>query len=214
MNFPNYYGYQRFGINRVNHLIGKALLKNNLDVLKNLFADHSSVYNLSYKNILHKFSKPLIKFYINAYQSYLFNRVLSNRILDNYPLDKCVSSDYCTLNETVKRIFICREKLCRGNPVIPLIGYSYLPKNRLSDKYYTELLKEEDVKPRDFYLNFKGLKFFGGFRFTSLNIKNLYVVMGEDKENVSINFFMNRGMYATIFLRELIKPQFPSKYGF
>ena len=222
IEFPNFYGYQRFGVNRTNHIIGKAILKRSLNVIKTFLTDaftdrvedFSSNDSVSFEKILNAIPKPLIKLYINAYQSYSFNRVLSHRIMDNYPLNKCVLGDYCILNTSLRNIFVCREKICGGRPIIPIMGYGYILKNRLSDKYYTELLKEEDIKPRDFYLGFKGLKFFGGFRFASLNLKNLYIVMKEDKENVSINFFMNRGMYATIFLRELIKPQHPSKHGF
>lgn len=198
IEFPNFYGYQRFGINRINHVIGKTILKSSSNAIEAL--------NITLK--------PLIKLYINAYQAYLFNRVLSRRIIDNYPLNKCIRGDYCVPSISLRDIFICKEKMCRGKPIIPLIGYGYIPKNRLLDKYYIELLKEEDIKPRDFYLNFKGMKFFGGFRFASLNLKNLYVIVENDKKGILMSFFMSRGMYATIFLRELIKPRFPSKYGF
>ena len=221
---PNFYGYQRFGIERINHLVGKAILKKDVFSIKDLIyrgyianlkkLEENNSGDIELEEMLNKFPKSLVKLYVNSYQSYLFNRVLSYRILDGYPLNICLQNDYCSPNASPRNIFICHNRTCKGNPLIPLIGYSYIPKNRFSDKYYIELLKEEDIKPRDFYLGFKGLKFFGGFRFASLNLRNLYVVMKKDKKSVFINFFMNRGMYATIFLRELIKPQFPSKHGF
>ncbi len=58
-NIPNYFGYQRFGVNRINHLVLNRVLRRSRSP---------------------SISKDKIRIYAEAYQAYLFNIALSKRI--------------------------------------------------------------------------------------------------------------------------------------
>ena len=84
---PNYFGPQRFGLNKDNHIKGKRILKNRMKINEN---------------------KEMIKFYIHAYQSYLFNQVLNKYIEKNQKPDfkevSLVGSGSRINNDSVKEI--------------------------------------------------------------------------------------------------------------
>ena len=63
--FLNYFGPQRFGVNMNNHKIGKHII----------LREYKEVENILGKKII-QIPKHMIKFYIHAYQSYLFNKAL------------------------------------------------------------------------------------------------------------------------------------------
>ncbi len=222
---PNFFGYQRFGVHRLNHLVGRLIIKKGgysspvsygekvpqpIDIVE-------KVFNITPRNddiikVLSRLQRHVIKFMVNAYQSYLFNIALSRRIQDGLPLEKCVYGDYYTSKYGVE---ICRDKEgCKAPPLIPIIGYAQrFKETRVMDKYYMELMKEEDIHIRDFYLKeFGDLRFPGGFRRASLSSSYLYAY--RENDSVFIYFDLERGMYGTILLRELIKPSHPFRQGF
>jgi len=69
---PNFFGPQRFGRNMNNHLIGRCIVKRKWEKALGLINKNSKN---SYKEI-RKVSKKMLKFFVNAYQSWLFNRML------------------------------------------------------------------------------------------------------------------------------------------
>ena len=71
---PNYFGLQRFSTN--NHIIGKLLAKRKFDkALSTINKNYTRKYN-KIENI----EKNKLKFFINAYQSYIFNETLNELI--------------------------------------------------------------------------------------------------------------------------------------
>lgn len=67
---PNYFGIQRFGKEAKNHVIGKYILKRRFD---KALGTINKIYRTRYNN-LKEVPKQKIKFFIHAYQSYLFNK--------------------------------------------------------------------------------------------------------------------------------------------
>lgn len=230
--FPNYFGYQRFGKNFLNHIIGEYMLlegdinshieryeeKAIFDILSSYGVDRT----ITLENILRKIPKYMIKFYINSFQSYIFNRLISKRIGYNYPLDKCIKGDYYLdyFNDLNK--FIIKVATLHINPLnkpwAPLIGYGYIPKiTRLSDRLYMEILPKLGVILEKFKKLYKmGLLIRSNFRPITLNVNSLSLVTYNNfnDEWITLNFKLGRGMYATILLREIFKPLRPNTQGF
>ena len=91
---------------------------------------------------------------------------------------------------------------------IPLIGHSYYKKSRF-DYYIKKILEEESIFPKDFFIkDFQELSLDGGFRNTSINIQDFSI-----SKNI-IKFQLPRGSYATIVIREILKPENPLNCGF
>ena len=72
-----------------------------------------------------------------------------------------------------------------------------------------KILEEELLTPKDFFIkNFQELSVEGGFRNASINYDDFAI----DKDLVK--FQLSRGSYATIVLREILKPSNPLDCGF
>ena len=67
---PNYFGDQRFGLKKNNHIIGRHIIKEEYDKAVRLIGK----YDIS------MLGKAKLKFYIHSYQSFLFNRMLDEYI--------------------------------------------------------------------------------------------------------------------------------------
>ena len=154
----------------------------------------------NYFYALRKLPKFIIRFYIEAYQSFIFNKYVSKRIeLDISPStaiegDMIVRNSEFAIVHTRVKIDPLREKI-----LLPLIGYKTLK----FDRNLKEVLKEENVSAKEFLVKELNVGVEGGFRKTPMIVRNLdYVVFGR---NVFLSFFLNKGYYATIFLREIMK---------
>ncbi len=225
----NFYGYQRFGKYRLNHIVGKAILLGPRYVESlpsRIYNKLKMVVDLNIILNKHKLRKrrfrTMIKYFINSLQSYLFNKALSMRLItDNgikvYPKDYCLEyvSDInryivirCSdLNEDVRRI---AKRL-----LAPIIGYDYLKMDTQDGfrEIYLKLLEEEGLSINHFQSLVKeGIIIRGGFRKIIADISSISFSLVNKVLN--IGFSLGRGSYATIVLRELIKPMLPSDQGF
>ena len=89
-----------------------------------------------------------------------------------------------------------------------MVGYGYYKKTRF-DKYISKILKAEDVQPKDFFLKeMQELSNEGGFRNSSINCQEFSI------SGTLVEFTLSRGSYATILMREIMKPSDPIIAGF
>ena len=112
-----YFGYQRFGTTRpITHIVGRYIVKRDFEsaikCLLNLAENEHKIENKKvisgYERILAKHFKggvesaikslrkiflPIRRLFVHAYQSYLFNKILSKRIEMNIPLNRAVIGD-------------------------------------------------------------------------------------------------------------------------
>ncbi len=123
--------------------------------------------------------------FIHAYQSWVYNRVLSQLIEDDW-----FDPEY----------------------EIPLVGYKTDLKDNRPENLVREILKEEDVSQEDFRLQeFPELRSEGTYRRAFADFRNFDVVdIDEDDLNMAQNkmtvrFDLPKGAYATVFLREIMK---------
>ncbi|HHQ44891.1 MAG TPA: tRNA pseudouridine(13) synthase TruD [Candidatus Altiarchaeales archaeon] len=222
--YPNFYGVQRFGVQRpVNHVIGKKILKGDLEgaVLTYLggFSDNeyesggakefrriawsgdfkealkvapaylgpekSMLNHLvenpgDYLGALKRLPESLQVMFVHAFQSYVFNRALS----------ECIRNGY-----TVERL--------------PVVGF----KSNVDD-VSRRILEGEGVDAVDFDVRGERSWSSGGdvrecFEFA----KDLKFDVGEDELNdgfrkAVFHFELGAGSYATVFLREFLKNRY------
>ena len=179
------------------------LLPFSMDIERNLLKQLSSESDP--KNAIRSIPIALRRFYIQAYQSFLFNKTLSLAYEFEEELFLPATDDVCFDKNSILGKF---ENEPTQRLAIPLVGHSYYKKSRF-DYYIKKILDEESLTPKDFFIkDFQEISVTGGFRNASINHLNL-----EIDENM-IKFQLSRGSYATILLREILKPSNPLDCGF
>ena len=179
------------------------LLPYSMDIERNLLRQLSN--DDDPKNAIRSIPLTLRRFYIQAYQSYLFNKTLSLAYEFEEQLFAPENDDVCFDKNSVLGKF---ENDSSQKLAIPLVGHSYYKKSRF-DYYIKKVLEEELLTPKDFFIkDFQELSIDGGFRNASINYLNFLI-----HENL-IKFQLSRGSYATIVLREILKPSNPLDCGF
>lgn len=147
----------------------------------------------------------LRRFYIQAYQSYLFNLTLSKAFEAGESLFLPQEGDVCyDLGANLGKF----AKGLDQNLAIPMVGFSYFKKTRF-DYYISRILESEEVSPKDFFIKeMQEISSEGGFRHASIQCTDYFC-----KDDV-VEFTLSRGSFATILLREIIKPSDPISSGF
>ena len=145
------------------------------------------------------------RFYIHAYQSYIFNKTLSMAFEYEEDLFVPKENDVC-YDRTGKLGKFQNEPDQRLT--VPLVGHSYFNKTRF-DYYIQKILEDEEVLPSEFLIkDFQEISVEGGFRNSSIQCD------GFQASNGVIEFQLSRGSYATIVIREILKPDNPLSCGF
>ena len=166
---------------------------------------HQMIQEDNPKNALRAIPLNIRRFFVQAYQSFLFNKTLSAAFADGEELFLPQQGDVCydktgTLgkfsNDPDQRLSI------------PFIGYAYYKKTRFNYQI-SKILEFEEVTPKDFFLKeMQELSNEGGFRNSSIKCEDI-----KANQNMII-FTLSRGSYATIVLREIMKPEDPILAGF
>ena len=147
----------------------------------------------------------LRRFYIQAYQSFIFNQSLSAAFLDGENLFESQTGDVCFDQHGVIGKYV---KGMDQNLALPFVGYSYYKKTRF-DFQISKVLKQEEVSPKDFFIKeMQEASSEGGFRQAAIHCSDY------SAHDDVVEFSLSRGSFATILLREIMKPQDPMVAGF
>ncbi|KEQ56624.1 putative tRNA pseudouridine synthase D protein [Marine Group I thaumarchaeote SCGC AAA799-E16] len=147
----------------------------------------------------------LRRFYVQAYQSFIFNKSLSAAFSDGENMFEAESGDICFDQKGIIGKFI---KGLDQNLALPFVGYSYYKKTRF-DYQISQILQQEEVTPKDFFIKeMQEVSSEGGFRQVAIDCSD-YLSF----DNV-VEFTLSRGSFATILLREIMKPSDPIHAGF
>ena len=164
--------------------------------------------DISYKKALFSLPKPLQRMFVHAYQSYLFNKVVSNRVAMG--IDEYIEGDIVMDNEEHLLHDKSPEELTQlisnfeANPSSPLYGTKVPFGEKSVGKMEKEILKEEGLKKEDFEcpktprLGSHGLR-----RSIRFKIWDTHAIATD--EGVLTEFSINKGSYATAVLREIMK---------
>lgn len=175
--------------------------------------------------------KNLLTMFVYAYQSYLFNKILSERIRKDLPINKAIVGDIIlpirkdSIDE--KGILVKLDNIDKVNKQIQcgkafvsgvLFGYdSVFSEGEMGD-IEQKIIEKEKIDPRDFiipdipYVSSSGsrrplMAFLKNFSYSFLEADE-----EKDKNSVSLKFELNKGSYATSLLREFMKADDIKKY--
>lgn len=147
----------------------------------------------------------LRRLYVQAYQSYIFNLTMTSAASHGYDVASPHNGDVCF--DTSGRLGVC-DRLGRQRLAIPMVGYSYYKKTRFHD-VISDVLDTEGILPKDFYVrHMQEVSSEGGFRQAILTCSDV------DISTDRLCFTLSRGSFATVALREVIKPTDPVAAGF
>jgi tRNA pseudouridine13 synthase len=145
------------------------------------------------------------RLFVDAYQSYIFNLTLSRSYQYGEDLFFPKEGDVCYDKAAKLGKF---EADPQQRLAIPMVGYSYFKKTRF-DYHTSKILQEEGVSPKDFYFKeMQEISSEGGFRASSIMCSNFSV------DGDTVAFTLQRGAFATIVMREILKPNSPLEAGF
>jgi len=147
----------------------------------------------------------LRRFYIQAYQSFLFNQSLSLAFSDGEDMFEAQSGDVCFDFHGIIGKYV---KGLDQHLALPFVGYSYYKKTRF-DYQISKILEQEEITPKDFFIKeMQEVSSEGGFRQTAIHCSDF------SSYETTIEFSLSRGSFATILLREIMKPKDPIIAGF
>ncbi len=186
----------------------KMMLKTLLKEMKKKKIDNvNSLDENSYRRAIESLPKPLKRMFVHAYQSFLFNKAVSERA--KFGIDKYVEGDIIIDNEEhlVHEIgddIDERIKNFEFHPTAPLFGSKVpLAEGKLGEMEQ-KVLDEEEVTLEEFKvpkmpkLGSHGLRRAVRFKIWDASAKTT-------DEGVLVEFSIPKGCYATAVLREIMK---------
>jgi tRNA pseudouridine13 synthase len=157
------------------------------------------------KKAFYKLPLSIRRFFVDAYQSFLFNLTLSRSYEFGENLFTSQQGDVCYDKNAKLGKY---EMDPQQQLAIPLVGYSYFKKTRF-DFHISKILSEQEVSERDFYIKeMQEVSNEGGFRTARI------VCADFEAKKDTARFTLQRGSFATIVMREIIKPSDPLEAGF
>ncbi len=171
-----------------------------------------------YAGAFRSLSPRLLKLFVHAYQSYLFNRLLSWRLLDGLSLSEPVEGDMvCFMGPggmpdtskleavTKKNLHDVKFLIKKGRALVtlPLIGKDTALDGGRTGEEEHKLLEDEGVRPGDFNVPAMPGLASAGLRREILLRVNPDISAGE--ATARFRFFLPKGSYATTVLREFMK---------
>jgi tRNA pseudouridine13 synthase len=160
-----------------------------------------------YITALRKTSLRVRRLFLAAYSSYIFNKVLSKAIGNKESLDAEKGDIAANLLPDYR---VSVPSVYNGNvnmiPMVPTLGYGYYPKNGRFDNILQGVMKEEQVTPKMFYVKeMQETSLQTGLRAAPLLGGNLtHQILSSD---VFMAFFLVKGSYATVLLREVMRSE-------
>ncbi|MGD6935268.1 MAG: tRNA pseudouridine(13) synthase TruD [Candidatus Bathyarchaeia archaeon] len=164
--------------------------------------------------------------FVQAYQSYLFNRFLSERVKAGLPLNRAEVGDFVVGVERsgLPMVNIAQtvtaETQAKANDAIaagkmrlalPIVGFKQKLSGGAMGELEQRVLQEEDVNMDGFRVTVNSRLGGRGSLRTALtpvkDFKLLDISKREDGLTVSLAFMLLRGCYATVLLREIMKPK-------
>ena len=181
-----------------------------------------------------KLPVKLQELFVQAHQSYLFNRFLSERIKQGHFLNKAEIGDYVVgversgLPVTKMAKMVTSETLAEINEqvklgkmrvALPIVGVKQKLSKGFMGEIEKQVLEQEEINLENSQVNeLSMVGGRGGLRTAITLIKDLKPKNVSDGKGsgcqTELTFMLLRGSYATVLLREIMKPSDPLEAGF
>ncbi|MEJ7642539.1 MAG: tRNA pseudouridine(13) synthase TruD [Candidatus Nitrosocosmicus sp.] len=159
------------------------------------------------------------RLFVQAFQSFIFNKTLSIAIENDFSITSCEKDDLCfeVIDEIVfgkiRKFENSNSSKYKKIPIIRLPGYAFQPGKNRFDKTVKEILHYENITAKDFFIKeMQELSEAGGFRQAAFIAKEFQYKTSAN--STEVEFAVPKGTYATTLLREIIKPEDPIIAGF
>lgn len=159
----------------------------------------------------------LRRLYVQAYQSYIFNRTMSMALEAGEDISKLAPGDNWASPSAdglvLSAVRGVRDAPTEGAvPVVQTVGYAFRDYGSRFDALINGVMASEGVEAKQFYLQqMQEASQEGGFRRPQMVVKGgSWTVEGDV---ASLKFTLPRGQYATVLLREIVKAEDPARAG-
>ncbi len=191
----NYFDEQRLGVGNENVIVGKKLLKRDFKGICDML--NIQVINGDYVGALRRFDKRILRIYLHAYQSFLFNEVLKEYIKLNF-------KDY-----KQKEGFLFLDLKEKIDLKIPLFNFDTEFKDKNIEEIYLTILKREGMDKKEFLIREMpelinlGVERDGFVKVEKISYKYDFDDMNKGKLKCVLSFRLPAGSYATILLKKI-----------
>lgn len=174
-----------------------------------LVARHLSRKPADWVGALREVPVRLRRLFVQAYQSYIFNKTLSEAMAAHEDFSAALPGDNWSGlvpgNLMLTQVHGVRETPQLGAvPMVQIPGFAYRNYGSRFDKYLAQVMEEEGVTGREFYVEeMQEVSSEGGFRVPHMLMADPSCEFGGDE--ALLKFTLARGQYATILLREVLK---------
>lgn len=185
--------------------------------VERMVARHLSSEPEDWTGALRAVPVKLRRLYVQAYQSFLFNRTLSLALAKGLDISKYESGDnWSEASEdglATSPVHGVREQAPPlAVPMVQLAGFAYRNYGSRFDLCLEEVMAQERVSAKEFYVKqMQEVSGEGGFRRPHLAVEDASYTCAGDRTDLS--FTLARGQYATVLLREVMKPADPITGG-
>jgi len=196
-----------------------------------LMLRYLSKYPKDFLGAFRRLPLKLRRLFVQAYQSYLFNKFLSERMKRGISLTHLQKGDYIVkvgpnglpINSFTRmkerNLHSISSKVKKENIALalPVIGFDQPLSGGIQGEIEREILEREDVQPQDFRMEkMPESSMRGGLRKAVAPVINLSLESrsADDGAIAEFRFMLHRGSYATVVLREFMKPEDPASSGF
>jgi len=167
-----------------------------------------------WKNALLKLPSNLIRIFIHAYQSYLFNKILSRRIKKGFPINEAIEGDIVVKDiQSENGTYVNNKNMEKVNreikkgkcfPTAPVLGYNTMMARGEAGDIEHEIMEEEEVDISKFKMPYMPWLASAGMR-RSIFVPLKRIAWRKEGNAIFLRFSLPRGCYATSLLREFMK---------
>jgi tRNA pseudouridine13 synthase len=159
----------------------------------------------------------LRRLYVQAYQSLILNLTLSAALERGEGLGSARQGDnWAEVSPdglVTSRVRGVRDPVAEGSvPMVQMVGYAFRDYGSRFDACVKEVLSAEEVAPKEFFVQeMQELSSEGGFRRAHLAVREPWWEV--EGGTARLRFALGKGQYATVLLREVVKPTDPATAG-
>ncbi len=166
-----------------------------------------------WKGALFKLPFSLIRMFVHAYQSFLFNRIVSERIKNDIPLNEAIEGDIVTTEMHGNGVYVNKDNIDRVNrnikkgrcfPTAPIIGYDTQLAGGEEGEIERKVMEESSISPEQFKMPYIPELASAGMR-RSVVARAEGLTWEMRGNNLVLRFYLPKGCYATSLLREIMK---------